>query len=344
MTTDDPTAHPGLATRPRSLRLSTEADVLAFVPYSLGFHPRDSIVVVGIARGGRPMTGRADLAADEETARALAHELAGAVAVNRSTLAVVVAYTDDPGWAALSTDALLEELARRGVRVAHAFRADGTHWFPLLPGDGRWGGAGAPGTAYDVGAHALTAESVVEGRVTYADREELAASLDPADPSLVDGVVAALADLGRLPDRSARRAEAEWAAAWVRSRVDHPVEVPRWPAAEDAARLLRVLEPADARDVVLAEVTLPTARSQVPLWRALARLAPDGHRGPVSAVLAFAAWLDGDGALAWCAVDRARAADPDCSLAATVSALLENAMPPTTWEPVDPSSLPLLSA
>ena len=340
MTTYDD-AHRGLATR--TLRLTTEADVLAFVPYSLGFHPHDSVVVIGVGRGGRPMTGRADLVGDADAARAMARELAGAVATNASALAVVVAYTDDPGWAALSVDTLLEELARRRVPVAHAFRADGTHWFPLLPGDG-WSATGTRGTAYDIGTHALTAESVVEGRVTYADRDELAASLDPADPALVDAVADELDVVQALRDRDARRVEAQWAAAWVRSRVDHPVEVPRWPAPEDVARLLRVLDVSDARDVVLAEVTLPTARQQVALWSALARLAPDSHRGPVSAVLAFAAWLDGNGALAWCAIDRARDADPDCSLAEVVSGLLESAMPPTTWVPVDPTTLPLLSA
>jgi hypothetical protein len=60
-------------------------------------------------------------------------------------------------------------------------------------------------------------------------------------------------------------------------------------------------------------------------------------------MLAFAAWLDGDGALAWCAVDRAREADPDHELCALVAETLENAVPPTTWTPVDPATLGLLS-
>jgi hypothetical protein len=328
---------------PRALRLRTEADVLAFVPYSLGFHPHDSLVVIGVGAHGRPMTGRADLSGDADEARECARTLADAVSVNGSVLAVVVAYTDDPLWAALSAESLLEELADRHVPVAHVFRADGTHWFPLLPGDAGWSDATA-GEPYDLDVHALTAESVAEGRVTYADREELAASLDPASPELVEAVADALDGLAALTGRGALRAEAQWAAAWVRHRVGHPVEVPRWPTAEDTARLLRVLAVPAARDVVLAEVTLPTARAQVPLWRALARLAPDGHRGPVSAMLAFAAWLDGDGALAWCAVDRARAADPEIGLATVVAGVLENALPPTTWQPVDPASLPLLSA
>ena len=40
----------------------------------------------------------------------------------------------------------------------------------------------------------------------------------------------------------------------------------------------------------------------------------------------------GDGALAWCAVDRGREVDPDHSLAGLVADLLEGAVPPTAWE------------
>jgi hypothetical protein len=40
----------------------------------------------------------------------------------------------------------------------------------------------------------------------------------------------------------------------------------------------------------------------------------------------------GDGALAWCAVARAREVDPDHSLARLVADLLEAAVPPDSWE------------
>ncbi len=65
-------------------------------------------------------------------------------------------------------------------------------------------------------------------------------------------------------------------------------------------------------------------------------------RGPVdrcrttTAVLAFAAWLLGDGALAWCAVDRCRDAEPSHSLAGLVAQLLESATSPDHWEVLRP--------
>ena len=50
-------------------------------------------------------------------------------------------------------------------------------------------------------------------------------------------------------------------------------------------------------------------------------------------LLAFAAWLSGDGALAWCAVERCLAADPDHTLAHLVARALEQAVPPSEWSP-----------
>lgn len=323
----------------RRLRLTSPADLLAFVPYSLGFHPHDSVVLLSIGPGGRTMTARADLTDDPEQARSAAVEVARAVALNDGREVLLVAYTDDPGRALLTTDELVEALDGHGVPVTLALRADGRCWHHLGASDGH-------GSPYDLGAHPLTAESVLEGRVTYADREQLAASLDPADPTLVDAVLESLDGRAALEEagRPTLRAEAEWAAGWVRQRVARPVEVPRWPAPDEVARLLRVLEVADARDVVLAEVTRSTARAQVGLWTSLARLAPDGHRAHVSALLALAAWLDGNGALAWCAIDRAREVDPDHPLARIVTDALEGAVPPSTWAPTDPATLRLLSA
>ena len=54
---------------------------------------------------------------------------------------------------------------------------------------------------------------------------------------------------------------------------------------------------------------------------------------PPASLLAFAAWLSGDGALAWCAIDLARQADPDYSLANLLAEALEGAVPPSAWSP-----------
>ena len=48
----------------------------------------------------------------------------------------------------------------------------------------------------------------------------------------------------------------------------------------------------------------------VEFWSDVVRRTPDELVPGPASVLAFAAWLAGDGALAWCAVDRRRDAEP----------------------------------
>jgi hypothetical protein len=53
-----------------------------------------------------------------------------------------------------------------------------------------------------------------------------------------------------------------------------------------------------------------------------------------AALLAFAAWLAGDGALAWCALDRCEEAEPGYRMAALLTHALAAALPPSSWRPL----------
>jgi hypothetical protein len=72
----------------------------------------------------------------------------------------------------------------------------------------------------------------------------------------------------------------------------------------------------------------------VRLWTDAVQRAPAGLVAAPAAVLALAAWLAGHGALAWCAVDRSRAAGPELTLADLVADLLTRAVPPSVWSRV----------
>ena len=119
--------------------------------------------------------------------------------------------------------------------------------------------------------------------------------------------------------------------AWVRATVD------RWGAGLDppdsatAARLLVALRDRGARDAVLDAVDREAADQRLTLWSCLVRAAPNDLLAPVASVLAFHAWLAGDGALAWCALERAAEGEPSCSLADVVAEALEQALPPSLW-------------
>ena len=97
------------------------------------------------------------------------------------------------------------------------------------------------------------------------------------------------------------------------------------------------------RDVAWAEMTHANAGAHVDLWRDVVRRTPLELRAPAAALLGFAAWLSGDGALAWCAVERAQEAEPGYGLASLLTQVLAGALPPSSWEPIPHESLGLFS-
>jgi hypothetical protein len=108
----------------------------------------------------------------------------------------------------------------------------------------------------------------------------------------------------------------------------------------EAARLLVGLLDVRVRDAALALLRRDTAEAHARLWSDLVRRAPEGLVAPAAAALGFAAWMSGNGALAWCAVDRCLAADPDHRLARHVAEALTQAVPPSMWEEVTAMSDP----
>jgi hypothetical protein len=69
---------------------------------------------------------------------------------------------------------------------------------------------------------------------------------------------------------------------------------------------------------------------QVNLWTDVLRRVEAAYVPAVACLLAFAAWRSGHGALASVAVGRARAQDPDYSMAALLDEVLRHALSPST--------------
>jgi hypothetical protein len=325
-----------------SFTVRSESDVLAMIPVALGFHPRDSLVMVSLGAGGRPLHARTDLPDEADDVGPTVDQLVDAAVRNRGRQALLVAYSADPRAAASAGLALRDGLVVAGIDVALMIRADGRRWYPLA------GPGPVAGVPYDLSSHPFTANAVLEGRVTLRDREELVDSLAPLDPDRVEAVAAAHEALGGLDPADCRSLalEARWLVQEVRAAVRAPEDtgpasgvVPAPP--ERSARLLRAVAEHELRDLAWCEVTTESASRHVSLWREVVRESPGELVAPAAGLLAFAAWLSGDGALAWCAVERALGADPDHTLARLVAQVLEAAVPPSSWRPMDPDSLAL---
>ena len=326
--------------RPGTYVARTPTDLVAMVPLVLGFHPRDSVVLLTFG-GPRSFHARVDLpttAADQDE---VASSLARAAATNQVRSAAVLLYTEDDA-AAEHQGRLLVAALPEECRVVEVLRVEDERWFSV-PADG------AGGTSYDLRAHPFTAQRVFEGQVVHPDRAALAHTLegaDGADRRAVLAAATAYADrlvwrVGQCTEDEARRellaGEARWLQRVVRAHVADGALLD----VADAGRTLVLLSQIQLRDVAWSELNRHNAEQHVELWRDLVRRAPDDLLPPPAAMLAFSAWQQGHGALAWCAVDRCLDQDPDYSLAGIVGDLLAGAVPPHAWEPVPPAELPV---
>lgn len=301
------------------LSARTPDDIAAFVPLALGFVPQRSVVMVSIGRGGG-MHARVDLPHDPDDVDDVVEALLRPARRNGVREVVVVVYDDDTTVADEAAWAVHEEFTAAGIGVREVLRVHDEHWYAVLPGAPL---AAYQGVRFTLAEHRFTAQAVFDGRVTHPSREALRATIAP------DPVVSA--DVERELER-ARMLPSGALEALVHR---HLVGGTTFTAAELAAVAHTVVSGA-RRDEAWGGLTRTDARRAVDLWSDAVRRLPAPHVAAPAAVLAFAAWLVGDGALAWCAVDRCREVEPQHSLAGLVAQLLETATSPADWEALRP--------
>jgi len=318
------------------VRLTDPSELIAAVPHLLGFHPRDSLVVISLDGRRLGMTLRADLV-DPEHRELLAEQLTAPLVHQQLTGVVLLVVGGvsgrvggpggDPGAGTLPhrclVDAVDDVLAAEGIGVQHALWAASTS--PGVP----WCCYDEPGCAGTVGDPAtspMAAATVAAGAVTFASREELAGLLtpDPAEALARRGRLLAAADAEHPldPATAARRAE--------RLGQLHAAAAGGALVLDDAA----VVEVASAlcdhrvRDGCLAWSVGAGGAAAEQLWLALVRATPAPERAEPAALLACTAYLRGDGALAGLALEVALTACPEHALAGLLRAALDGGLPP----------------
>jgi hypothetical protein len=312
---------------------SGPADLLALVPGLLGFHPEESAVLMSVGDGRQPVHARIDLPTDPVAVETLGRVLGGLATRTDMRRFALLVYSDDAGVAEALLAPLLRRLGDLDAELLCGVRADADRWW--------WIGAPAdePGTPYDVRSHPFMAQMVVDGRVVLGSRRELADSLVGTDAEET-ARIAGLVEVSAVDAAPRCRRQAE--GLWVRRRVRTFLADGARLDTEDVARLAGALcASVEVRDVAWAELTHADARRHVDLWRDLVRRVPLEVRFAPATLLGFAAWLSGDGALAWCAVDRAVESRADYSLARLLGQVLERGVPPSSWRPLSADALTL---
>ena len=163
-----------------AVRVSGRDGLLSTVPTMLGFHPTDSVVIVGLQapRGRVVLTARVDTADYVANPGDMADQIAGAMSRNGADAVAVVIYGDVP-----DTDALHGVMAAHGVPVV---RTEVTDNVPHAVGS------------------LLAAETVAAGHVTHSSRDGLRALIEHV-PTL-DPTPETAALLGRMAGWQARDA------------------------------------------------------------------------------------------------------------------------------------------
>lgn len=302
----------------QTLTLRSPEDLLAAAPVVLGFVPTDSAVMFTFDAVSC-FHARVDLPAIGEDVAPFVDALLAPCVRHDVGRVLFLLYSEDHGRADRVARRLVRAFETAGIDVVDVVRADGRRWFPLLRGRRSVPSSGVP---YDVSSHRFAAESVLRGRVTHASRADLEATVS-SDPAAVARVQGALDPAGPRPE-----------PGWVPATVARHVLAGSVPDDAEAACLLAGLLDVRVRDAALVLLRRDTAEAHVRLWSDLVRRAPDGLVAPAAAVLGFAAWMSGNGALAWCAVDRCLAADPQHRLAGHLAEALTHAVPPSMWEEV----------
>ncbi|GGF32449.1 hypothetical protein GCM10011519_02320 [Marmoricola endophyticus] len=303
-------------------------DVIALVPLVLGFHPSESVVMLTFGAPTGSFHARVDLPRAPDDVEEVAGLLARAVAANGATTVMLVVCSEDHEDAVLVVDAVGPSLGRAGADLVEAVRIDGRRWWSLredLP---------VP-HPYDVSTHPFTVQHVLAGEVVRPDRQAVADSLVRTDEEGARRLSYAVQEL-RAQHRDPRL-EAAWLRDWLCDRAEQPRDTPERPVEEDdVARVLALVQADEQREVACLDLTRERARPLCATWTEIVRRAPDGLTAGPSAVLALTAWLAGNGALAWCAIDRVRPGEPGVELARAVARALQQAVPPSSWDPPDP--------
>lgn len=328
------------------VRVSSPADVLAVVPHLLGFHPGNSLVVMGV---GRPrarvqLAFRYDLPDPPDAIHAADIAEHAAEVLRHRRLSTVIGVGYGPG--ALVTpvaDALGAALRQAGLRLHELMRVeDGRYWSYLCRNPQCCPAEGVP---FDVRANPAAAAMTVAGLVAYPDRAALAGTLAPVTGAAARSMEQAThrareraADLiaqassssssgpgagqgTRLPVDEGRRAVQEAIGTYRaggRLLADEPV-----------AWLTVVLAHLAVRDDAWARMDAEYRAAHLRLWTDVVRRAAPAYLPAPASLLAFTAWQSGEGALANIAIDRALAADPGYSLAQLLRDIMDAGVPPS---------------
>jgi hypothetical protein len=304
----------------------------------MGFHPSDSLVILGMRGLGLRFHVRGDLPDDQDDAEVLAEEYAWMFRHHRVDSVLLIGY----GPAGRTKPFMLATRAamdRRGIDVLDMLRAhEGRYWSLMCPSATCCPPEGRP---YDPTTSAAAATATLAGLVALPDRDAVVRTLDgPDGPALQAmeeaGDRANLRVLRLVADRNVAEAVTEAGLVALDAAVDRYAAGKRLTDDEVAwlVVLLHVLAFRDQAWLRIDRDGRKGRRVHTQLWTDLVRRSEPHLVAPMAMLLAYVTWRAGDGLRASIAVDRALDADPGYSGARLMAEILDRAIPPSELPPM----------
>ena len=310
----------------KGLKVRRPDELLAIIPYLVGFHPDESIVAVFTRSGRVVLAARIDLP-PESAGDELAAQIDYLANRHEASELALVAYSAASLPAHRLLTRLMDRLGRHKL-VDVLYVGHGRWWSLTCAGDC----CPLNGTPFDLSSHPVSAAAVFAGLGTRANRQELAAFVSgPPDtelPRLRGLAETLLTELEHLDDPSA-------AARLMASLVDTAVSDPG--ALNERHCLLLGLLVTDlrVRDLAWALISPDDAEEHVRLWGAVVAKAPPTRAAARLCLLGLAAWVCGAGALLNCCCERLAQVDPGYSLGRLLRDISAQALPPSLWQQIE---------
>lgn len=310
--------------------LTSAHDLITAIPFLIGFHPSESIVLISIKDEAIGLAMRIDLpqhlASDEIDL--LAHHFLR----EEADAALLVAYMPDERD---DGDSLLISLGagliRNGVDIQESLVVRSGRYRSIICRDESCcspDGKSLP----DIESTEIAAEHVVAGiPMPYANIEELKESL-AADPSSFDLGWSDQVNQYFIAEDSESLQELRRDGIETMDLLFDDFRMGRG-ASERVlvARMIGRMSDVQVRDFALGVHSEDTFDIYFTMWRELLRLAPRGYVAPIACIVAAMSYESGDGALAQKALDRALSDDERYPLAGLLRRVFNAGWPPESF-------------
>lgn len=308
--------------------VKTPHDLLAAVPFLIGYHPTDSLVLISVKSDSLEMAMRIDFPKNppEGSYQLLASHLKR----DNSEGALIVAYEPTDSLAGPEVlHNVADAVASLDIPIRELMLVRNNHWRSLLCSDDKC--CPPEGNQIEEFANSrIAAEQVASGKVLpFSDSEGLTHSISATilakDLNWSAQVVGFRVDpdVNNLNELQRDGAESILLLADFYSQNGFCKDY------DLMARVLGRLSDIQVRDFALGCHTDQSINSYWAMWRDLLRIAPPKFVAPVACVFASIAYENGEGALAHRALDRAIEDDPEYSLARLLRRVFSSGWPPS---------------